>query len=103
MTLTGSGAGGSGGHAEGRVAHVTVQDAGHLVPMEKVNETAEHIGGWIGKEMVRYRDWERKTAKEWEGLEGAQRSVLTARFVEELTATMPPVEKKKKTKTESKL
>lgn len=94
LTKTGSGVGGSGGHAEGRVASVTVQDAGHLIPMEKVEESAEHIGGWIKKEMVRYRDWECKTEEEWGGKKGLERSVLSGRFVEELNRIMKPKEKK---------
>lgn len=99
MTRTGSGVGGSGGRAEGRVANVMVQDAGHLIPMEKVEESAEHMAKWVGKEMVRYWDWEAKTQREWDGKQGLQRSVLSERFVEELKNAMGPKEKK----TESKL
>lgn len=94
MAKTGSGVGGSGGRAEGRVANVVVQDAGHLIPMEKVDESAEHMGKWIGKEMVRYWDWERKTEQEWQGKQGLERSVLSERYVEELNAQMKPQQKK---------
>ncbi|KAJ4367426.1 hypothetical protein N0V83_007008 [Neocucurbitaria cava] len=99
MAKTGSGVGGSGGRAEGRVANVMVQDAGHLIPMEKVEESAEHIAKWVGKEMVRYWDWEAKTQAEWEGKQGLERSVLSERFVSELGNLVGPKEKK----TESKL
>ncbi|KAF1840889.1 alpha/beta-hydrolase [Cucurbitaria berberidis CBS 394.84] len=99
MSRTGSGVGGSGGRAGGRVANVMVQDAGHLIPMEKVEESAEHIAKWVEKEMARYWDWEVKTQKEWEGKTGRERSVLDGRFVEELNRLMVPKEKK----TESKL
>jgi pimeloyl-ACP methyl ester carboxylesterase len=88
LAKTGSGVGGSGGRAEGRVDHVMVHDAGHLIPMEKVEESADHVGKWIGKEMVRYRDWEEKTQAEWGGKKGIERSVLSARFVEELNGMM---------------
>jgi pimeloyl-ACP methyl ester carboxylesterase len=44
LAKTGSGVGGSGGRAEGMVSSVMVQDAGHLIPMEKVEESAEHVG-----------------------------------------------------------
>lgn len=94
LAKTGCGVGGSGGRAEGRVDQVTVQDAGHLIPMEKVEESAEHIGKWIKKEMARYWDWERKTEAEWAGKQGIERSVLTDRFVAELNALMKPAEKK---------
>lgn len=88
LAKTGSGVGGSGGRAEGRVDSVMVQDAGHLIPMEKVEESADHVGKWIGKEMVRYQDWEKKTQEEWGQKKGIERSVLSERFVAELNAMM---------------
>jgi pimeloyl-ACP methyl ester carboxylesterase len=94
MRLTGSGVGGSGGRDEGRVDNVMVKGAGHLIPMEKVEESADHIGKWLQKEMVRYRDWEKKTEEEWGSKKGIERSVLSTRFVEELNALMKPKEKK---------
>jgi pimeloyl-ACP methyl ester carboxylesterase len=94
LRLTGSGVGGSGGRDEGRVASVMVQDAGHLIPMEKVEESADHISKWVQKEMVRYQDWEKKTEEEWGSKKGIQRRVLTDRFIEELNAVMEPKEKK---------
>ncbi|KAF2691207.1 hypothetical protein K458DRAFT_483272 [Lentithecium fluviatile CBS 122367] len=84
MELTGSGVGGSGGAKEGKVQNVMVQGTGHLIPMEKVEESAEHVAGWVGKEMVRWREDERSTEQEWGTRKGAERSVLTERFVEEL-------------------
>lgn len=94
MRMTGSGVSGSGGRAEGRVANVTVKGTGHLIPMEKVDESADHIGKWISKEMERYRDWERKTEEEWNGKQGIERSVMPQRFIEELDALIKPREKK---------
>jgi pimeloyl-ACP methyl ester carboxylesterase len=88
LAMTGSGVGGSGGRADGRVDSVMVQDAGHLIPMEKVEESADHVGKWIGKEMVRYWDWEKKTQDEWGSKKGIERSVLSKRFVEELNGVM---------------
>lgn len=84
MELTGSGPGGSGGAKEGRVANVVVQGAGHMIPMEKVEESAMHAASWLGKEMQRYFDWDRRTEAEWENKRGVERSVLSKRFVEEL-------------------
>jgi len=88
LAQTGSGVGGSGGRAEGRVDSVMVQDAGHLIPMEKVEESAEHISKWIKKEMVRFWDWERKTQEEWGNRKGVERSVLTERTMHELQNLM---------------
>jgi pimeloyl-ACP methyl ester carboxylesterase len=98
MIHTGTGAGGSGGRKEGRVDQVMVQGAGHLIPMEKVEESAEHAATWIGKEMSRWRVNEKMAEEEWGNLKGGERSVLTTRFVEELEGVMkgkvPPREKK---------
>lgn len=98
LTKTGSGVGGSGGRAEGLVASVMVQDAGHLIPMEKVEESAEHISKWVKKELERYWDWERKTEEEWGTKKGIERTVLSDRFVEELNAVMGPKAKKPESK-----
>ncbi|KAH8731125.1 Alpha/beta hydrolase family-domain-containing protein [Phaeosphaeriaceae sp. PMI808] len=96
MRLTGSGVSGSGGRAEGRVANVMVKDAGHLIPMEKVEESALHIGKWIQKDMERYWDWETKTEEEWGSKKGIEKSVLSDRFVEELDAVIPRQKKESK-------
>jgi pimeloyl-ACP methyl ester carboxylesterase len=86
MELTGSGVGGSGGAKEGRVANIMVQGAGHLIPMEKVEESAQHVAQWVGTEMVRFWENERATEGEWGTRKGVERSVLTERYVEELKA-----------------
>ena len=86
MELTGSGVGGSGGAKEGRVANVMVQGAGHLIPMEKVEESAGHVAKWVGGEMVRFRENERASEAEWGLRKGLERSVITERFMEELKA-----------------
>lgn len=88
MAMTGVGVGGSGGVKEGRVAQVTVQDAGHLIPMEKVEESATHAATWIGQEMNRWRANEKLTEEEWGTRKGIDRSVLTERFQEELRGTV---------------
>jgi pimeloyl-ACP methyl ester carboxylesterase len=84
MAITGVGPGGSGGEKEGRVAQIMVQGAGHLIPMEKVGESADHAAGWIGKEMERWRVNERLTEEEWGNRKGVERSVIPERFMEEL-------------------
>ncbi|USP74371.1 hypothetical protein yc1106_01645 [Curvularia clavata] len=94
MRVTGSGTNGSGGRAEGRVDNVMVKGTGHLIPMEKVGESADLISKWVGKEMKRYWDWECKTEEEWEGKQGVERSLLPERFYEELDALVKPRQKK---------
>jgi pimeloyl-ACP methyl ester carboxylesterase len=55
MEVTGIGPGGSGGSKAGRVKDVVVKDTGHLIPMEKVTETAQHCSEWIAGELQRYK------------------------------------------------
>jgi hypothetical protein len=84
LELTGCGVGGSGGVKEGRVSQVMIQDAGHLIPMEKVENTASHAAAWLGREITRWRANEKLTEAEWGSLKGIQRSVIPDRFQEEL-------------------
>ena len=60
VSRTGVGIGGSGGKAEGKVKGVTLPNVGHLIPMEDVPGTADAVAEWVGAEMVRYRDGERR-------------------------------------------
>jgi pimeloyl-ACP methyl ester carboxylesterase len=59
MEATGSGVGGSGGAAEGRVKEV-VLDCGHLVAMERVPQCAEAIVGFLGPELELWRGEQKK-------------------------------------------
>lgn len=84
MEVTGTGPGGSGGAKEGRVSQVMVQGAGHLIPMEKVEESATHVATWIGQELLRWRANEKLTEEEWGDKKGVERAVVPERFHEEL-------------------
>ena len=55
MAATGTGRGGSGGAEAGRVKDIVMKDIGHLIPMEKVTETAQHCSDWISGELKRYK------------------------------------------------
>lgn len=61
VELTGTGVGGSGGQAEGRVGEVVLEGVGHLVPMEVVGDSAERSAEWLGKEVARWVEEE----EEW--------------------------------------
>ena len=56
MATTGTGVGGSGGRAAGRVQEA-ILDCGHLVAMEKVAESADAIAAFLGEEL---EEWSRK-------------------------------------------
>lgn len=65
IARTGTGVGGSGGAAEGRVKGVTFEDVGHLIAMEAVQRTAEVASEWVGAEVARYRE-EMKAFASWQ-------------------------------------
>ena len=62
MGITGTGIGGSGGAAKGRVKEVVLEGVGHLVAMEAPVQTAENTAKWIGQEMQLWRQEAQKFA-----------------------------------------
>lgn len=71
MTLTGSGVGGSGGQANGRVKKVVGEKNSHLIPMEDPVFCARVAADWIKAEVERwwvdernYEDWTQKSTEE---------------------------------------
>ncbi|KAL8306009.1 hypothetical protein RB597_003361 [Gaeumannomyces tritici] len=65
LAATGTGVGGSGGVAAGRVAEHVVEGVGHLVPMERPTVCAEQAAAWIGREMERWRKEEEDLQAWW--------------------------------------
>ncbi|KAL2004065.1 hypothetical protein VTN02DRAFT_570 [Thermoascus thermophilus] len=57
---TGTGVGGSGGVAAGRVRDVFLEDFGHLLAQEAVDECADAAGEWFGEELRRWSEEERE-------------------------------------------
>ncbi|KIV98693.1 uncharacterized protein PV09_09521 [Verruconis gallopava] len=68
MEITGTGVGGSGGVKEGKVEEVIIKDTGHLIAMEKVNETATIGAEWIGKRIEEWRQDEETLKRYWDSL-----------------------------------
>ncbi|EWZ38742.1 hypothetical protein FOZG_10282 [Fusarium oxysporum Fo47] len=64
MARTGTGVGGSGGAAAGRVKQI-VLDCGHLVAMERVTECADAIIGFLGSELERWQQEKEEFEKYW--------------------------------------
>ncbi|KAF5027302.1 hypothetical protein F66182_596 [Fusarium sp. NRRL 66182] len=71
MALTGTGVGGSGGQAKGRVKRVIGENNGHLLPMENPSLCASAAADWIKAEVGRwwteerkYEEWTKKTQEE---------------------------------------
>ncbi|KAK5174463.1 uncharacterized protein LTR77_001543 [Saxophila tyrrhenica] len=83
---TGTGVGGSGGVAEGRVKGVTFEGVGHLIPMEAVEKTASTVADWVGTEMVRFRDemevwdaWQSKSLVQKQGIDETWKKMIGGR------------------------
>ncbi|KAF5978321.1 host-specific AK-toxin Akt2 [Fusarium coicis] len=71
MALTGTGVGGSGGAAKGRVKKVVGEKNGHLVPMEDPRLCASAAADWIKAELERwwaderqFEEWAKKSKEE---------------------------------------
>jgi pimeloyl-ACP methyl ester carboxylesterase len=95
LTLTGTGVGGSGGVAAGRVEHIIIQGTGHLIPMEKVEETGTRTSQWIGKEMRRWAANEELLAKSWAKVPKVEKYTLAPRSLAAFEATRGPKPKPK--------
>lgn len=65
METTGTGVGGSGGTREGRVHEVVFEDAGHLIPMEAVDNCAQRAADFLAPELQRWREAEEEFRKAW--------------------------------------
>ncbi|KAL8953056.1 MAG: hypothetical protein Q9222_001049 [Ikaeria aurantiellina] len=77
MTTTGVGVGGSGGAAEGRVKQFLFPNAGHLMPMEIPNETAEATVDWLAPELEIWRKQEREFQARWSSMSKLQKQTIS--------------------------
>lgn len=76
MERTGVGQGGSGGVKAGRVKEVTLKGRGHLIAMEAVEDCADPIAEWLGKELGRWRK-DQEAYKEWTKIPLRERQVVS--------------------------
>ncbi|KAF5653143.1 host-specific AK-toxin Akt2 [Fusarium sp. NRRL 25303] len=83
MLTTGTGVGGSGGAAAGRVQG-EILDCGHLIPMEKVSECADVISLFVGKEIRRWRDQQESFKKYRESMSRREQITIDERWEEKV-------------------
>lgn len=83
MQITGTGVGGNGGSASGRVQEA-VLDCGHLVPMEKVSECADAITSFLDKDMGRWRAEQDAFKKHREGMSRRQQITIDEEWEEKV-------------------
>jgi len=82
MAVTGTGVGGSGGANGGRVVEIVIKGTGHLIPMEKVEETGARAAEWIGKEIKRWAANEEIVGKAWKPVLEKEKYTLGSRVLE---------------------
>jgi hypothetical protein len=64
--ITGTGVGGSGGMKLGTVEQVVIEGGAHTIPFDaKLGEVASYAAEFIGKEMKRWTNGEKKRKDEW--------------------------------------
>ncbi len=90
LDLTGTGVGGNGGVEEGAVEYVLMEGAGHFVPFEKVQQTADHMGKWLGKEMERWRRGEEEDRRVLDSTPLRDRTVMSEQFVHYVRESLVP-------------
>lgn len=92
--MTGTGVGGSGGVAEGKVREVTIEGVGHLIPMEAVEKTAELVAEHVGSEMRRWRKDEEALRAEWEKKPVQEKRTMNKEYLERIGADLGNGERK---------
>lgn len=84
MSTTGVGVGGSGGATEGRVKQVFFEDAGHLIPMEIVDESADAAAEWLAQEMERWAQQEKEFHARWRGKTQVEKQTVSEEWKQEI-------------------
>lgn len=79
MATTGSGTGGSGGAARGRVKKTVAEKCGHLVPMEDPKLCAKAAAEWVQDELKRWWDEENKY-QEWTKRSKEEKTTVSAEY-----------------------
>jgi hypothetical protein len=100
LTTTGTGLGGSGGVAAGRVREVFLEDFGHLLAQEAVNECADAAVCWLAPELRRWKDEEESFRSVWDKKTKLEKQTIDAEWLKRVPA---PARRPKKADPESKL
>ncbi|KAJ5440973.1 hypothetical protein N7491_003379 [Penicillium cf. griseofulvum] len=101
LANTGTGLGGSGGVAAGRVRDVLFENAGHLLAQEAVNECADAAVSWLAPEIRRWRAEEESFRAAWSQKSKIEKATIDAEWLKNVPA--PERRPKKAQNGESKL
>lgn len=94
MAVTGIGIGGSGGAKSGRVKEYLMKGVGHMIPMEKVHETAEQSVLWIRDALNLWQEHNIKN-EQWLSMRKEDRSLLSKNYLDLLRELDLPSRKAK--------
>ncbi|KAJ5905527.1 Abhydrolase domain-containing protein mpaH [Penicillium subrubescens] len=86
LATTGTGLGGSGGVAKGRVRDVFLKDFGHLLAQEAVNECADAAACWLAPELRRWRDGEESFRAQWSKKSKIEKMTVDKQWMENVPA-----------------
>lgn len=84
VSRTGTGVGGSGGFAEGRVKGVKLDGLGHMLPLEAPRRTAREAAVWIGDEIKRWRSEEAEYERSWMNKSLIEKQTIDERWKREI-------------------
>ncbi|KAJ5297610.1 hypothetical protein PENANT_c005G00592 [Penicillium antarcticum] len=93
LANTGTGLGGSGGVAAGRVRDVFLEEFGHLLAQEAVDECADAAVAWLAPELGRWRDEEEQFRAGWERKSKIEKVTVDKEWLDRVPA---PVRRAKK-------
>ncbi|KAJ5482669.1 Abhydrolase domain-containing protein mpaH [Penicillium diatomitis] len=103
LANTGTAIGGSGGVAKGRVRDVLLEDYGHLLAQEAVNECAEAAVSWLTPELRRWRDEEESFRSVWSRKSKVEKLTVDKQWYEHVPAPARRPNNGEKKSGESKL
>lgn len=89
LYTTGVGVGGSGGVAAGGVENVLLHDCGHLLPFEKVGETADFITAFLERRLENWRKEEARFRDRWMSKSKLERATVDKRWEESIDPRGP--------------
>ena len=100
LAHTGVGQGGSGGVAAGRVRDVFLEEKGHLLAQEAVDECADAAVCWLAPEIRRWKDEEESFRSAWSKKSKIEKMTIDAEWLKNVPA---PARRPKVQKGDSKL
>lgn len=89
METTGTAGAGSGGAKVGKVTEVVLKETGHLIAMEKPEETASHAASWIGGQIKQYETDEAALKKYWDALPEKEKWTLGPEYTKGFEPFLP--------------